>query len=209
MNEHRDDFLGAMNASVALVILIPLLLLLAGSIRARTDTSGGRARAAHDYVLPAAPLNDQPPVISISEAQVFSFPSGTAEIAPDFRRFLVDAVIPKLVDLTHRYGCDVVEVIGHTDSQRVRTRSNLDDELLVAIAGGRQPLQAGSNADLGLMRAWTVAELLKKDGRLGGKVFYSYSAADAISPGGSAALASEARVNEPARRRIEIRLRRR
>lgn len=206
MVRRRDEEqLGMMNASIALVVLIPLLLMLWSAPRGAATSSDG----TRDHDLPPMPAVDQPPIITISDTEVFSFPSGTADVTSAFRSFLTFTVVPRLVNLMQRYTCDIVEIVGHTDSQRVRTRSNLDDALLKVLAGRRDRLAPGSNADLGLMRAWAVAEILSADGRLSGKTFYGYSAADAIAPNGGLAPSIVRPPTMADRRRVEIRVRRR
>ena len=108
------------------------------------------------------------------------------------------------------YQIDVVEVIGHTDGQpNGGIYSNLDENL-VKVARGQIPTQnlhAGSNADLGLMRALELVRVLRsiqqQGSRLKGLEFRAYSAAQLISPTGE--LTTSNKQSDPKRRRIEIR----
>jgi flagellar motor protein MotB len=88
-------------------------------------------------------------------------------------------------------------------------RSNLDLNLEKVASGNLAvaKLQAGSNADLGLMRSLSVVRVLsdtqQKEGRLSGLSFRAYSAAQLILPNGQ--FAQVARREDVTRRRIEIR----
>lgn len=87
--------------------------------------------------------------------------------------------------------------------------SNLDQSL-EKVVNGELPivnLRAGSNADLGLMRALAVVKVLRdvqrKQGKLAKLSFRAYSAAQMILPSGK--MAAIARQDDKTRRRIEIR----
>jgi len=195
MNPRGEDHaLSLMNAAVAMVILIPLLLLMWEQSMHNKQGSGRE--------------DDQPPIITVSEAEVYSFASGKAQLSPQFKGLLTGTIVPKLEKLAADYRCDIIEVIGHTDEQSIGLASNLDTALLSVINGKSVTLIAGSNLDLGLMRAWSVASLLKSDGRLAGKKIYGYSAGQIILPGGNIAAPAKDPKNDPSRRRIEIRMRR-
>ena len=144
--------------------------------------------------------------IVLTEAEGYSFETGKADITPEFSEALTTKIISDLNAFAEKYNCDVIEVIGHTDGQPVASKSNLDEHLSQALRE-TVPLTPGSNADLGLMRAWSVIRYLREIKEFQGKVFYGYSAGQAILPDGSyAALFKTA--PDPTRRRIEIRLRR-
>lgn len=148
---------------------------------------------------------DQPPVITVSEAQVYSFASGKADLTPEFTQYIAQTIVPRLVQLAGVYACDVVEVIGHTDEQTVRSSSNLDRALL---NGSSMNLSPGSNLDLGFLRAFAVVRALRSDGRLTGTLYYAYSAGQTIMPDGQIAGPEKDPQPDASRRRIEIRLRR-
>jgi len=122
--------------------------------------------------------------------------------------------VPLLDSLSRQYEADVVEVIGHTDAVPVNSQSTLDRTLLKAFegsSGDTMRVSPGSNVDLGIMRALTITRYLqssKSAGRLS-KIsrFVPYSAGQVVLPDGSIA-SSEDSALDPARRRIEIRLRR-
>lgn len=201
-----ESSLWLMNAAVGLLLVVPLLLLSGGLIGANRRLQ----KEVDERPAPGPEAHDQPPIITISEAQVYSFATGEAELTPDFERVLRDTITPRLAELLERYRCDTVELVGHTDERPLQAAaSNLDRALLPALAGaaaGR--LRAGSNGDLGLMRAWSVLHVLRSDPRLAGHRFHAYSAGQTILPDGRMAAPSAAPQDDPARRRIEIRLRR-
>lgn len=193
------------NAAVSLVLLIPILLMLLalGAMVQQQRPDGGSGKP------PTTLPHDQPPIIVLTEAEGYSFETGKADITPEFSEALTMKIIPNLNAFAEQYHCDVIEVIGHTDGQPVAftSRSNLDAHLSLALNGGTVPLIPGSNADLGLMRAWSVIRYLREIKEFRGKVFYGYSAGQAILPDGRYA-APYGMTPNPSRRRIEIRLRR-
>ena len=196
MTKPQEDGLAMMHATVALVLLMPFLLSQALSSVSRAPAPPSPA--------PVQP-SDQPPIITISEADGFTFPSGSAELSSEVQRRLSEVVVPRLVALASRYRCDVVEVIGHTDSRAVKSPSNLDRRL-DARAGATEGLVAGSNTDLGLLRAWAVATYLRTQPGLNKMRFYGYSAGQTVLPNGD--LAGSETSDDSSRRRIEVRLRR-
>lgn len=157
-----------------------------------------------------------PPIIVLSEKeQSYRFELGSAEISAAFERRLRNRIVPLLDSLSRQYEADVVEVIGHTDAVPVNSQSTLDRTLLKAFeeetSGDTMRVSPGSNVDLGIMRALTITRYLqssKSAGRLS-KIsrFVPYSAGQVVLPDGSVA-SSEDSALDPARRRIEIRLRR-
>jgi hypothetical protein len=155
-----------------------------------------------------------PPVIILSEEEpVYRFDSGSAEISLSFRAAFVGRVLPQVERLMQIYDCDVIEVVGHTDSQALQARSsNLDSYLLSAYnKGDISGLAPGSNVDLGLMRAVSVIGMLrdlKSRGKLSRvRFFLPYSAGQCIPPDYHFVQESGGeREADPARRRIEIRL---
>lgn len=196
-----SQYLDLMNTTVALVLIIPVMLFgLILSSQLPSRSKGG----------PSGEIYDQPPIISLPESQGYSFESGRAALTPEFQKALHDKIVPRIKGLLARYKCDIVEVVGHTDSQKVAANSNLDRNLLSAAQEQAltDPLSPGSNADLGLMRAWALIDFLRQLPELHGVAFYGYSAAQAIRPDGTLASASDT-VVDPNRRRIEIRVRRR
>lgn len=152
------------------------------------------------------------PVFIISEeSPEFKFDPGDAQLPPKLRDYLRSDLVIKIEEnLAGRETEYIIQVIGHTDGQQVgATEGNLDDRL-EEVARGRgniQSLQAGSNADLGLMRALAVVKELKsiqqEKQRLQGISFQAYSAAQLFTTDGEFALPN--RSDDSNRRRIEIR----
>jgi outer membrane protein OmpA-like peptidoglycan-associated protein len=183
--------------------------LAAGARTAETAPKTDAAPGMLDRLLGRG-THDWPPIISLSEADGYSFGIGSAEISPEFRTLLSTAVVEQLVQISGRYGTDVIEVIGHTDEQGMGGRqSNLDRSLLPVLRGteGAGRLRPGDNAGLGMARAAAVARILRADPRLSELRILPYSGAQTIMPGDVLADGSQSGdVKE--RRRIEIRVRR-
>ncbi|NEQ34977.1 MAG: hypothetical protein F6K40_01085 [Okeania sp. SIO3I5] len=149
-----------------------------------------------------------PPVIVIRDSQSRRFESGSAEISGNLKGFIEEDLVKQIENFAKEYQGYVVEVIGHTDGQVNKgSISNLDTQLeQVAKGNGAvSSLAAGSNADLGLMRALAVVQRLQKNPRLQklGLKFRAYSAAQLYNPSGDYAGAN--RNPDQSRRRIEVR----
>lgn len=151
-----------------------------------------------------------PPIILIQNTGAYQFASGSAELPKALNSYVRGKLVDEIELNAKAYQIDVVEVIGHTDSQPNQgVSSNLDDNL-EKVARGQIPthnLHAGSNADLGLMRALELVRGLRsiqhKGTRLKGLEFRAYSAAQLILP--SRGLMPINQQSDPKRRRIEIR----
>lgn len=153
---------------------------------------------------------ETPPIVTLAEAQGYSFASGSADLSPEFRDLLVTIVIPQVVELSQTYGATVVEVVGHTDESPIRTAtpSNLDGRLLAYLDGSPgEPLRAADNAGLGLARAAAVARVIRNHPESDILTVIPMSAAQTTERGDLPATAGGL-LNEQDRRRIEIRLRR-
>jgi flagellar motor protein MotB len=149
-------------------------------------------------------LQSVSPIIIDEKSGKFKFKSGSAELPLELKK-RIDADIPKIRAITKERKIEFIQVIGHTDGQSINNSSNLDQKLELA-ARGKQPvgkLQAGSNSDLGLMRAIAVIQALQKSGQLKNIDFRAYSAAQLYLPSGK--LAPVNRSADGSRRRIEIR----
>lgn len=112
------------------------------------------------------PSNQEAPIITLSENNpAFRFPSGSAQMNPNFEEKLLEDVFSKIQENSQRYQCDVLMVIGHTDEVQVgesRRTSNLDDQLTRAYATGTlDELHAGSNTDLGMVRALALVNFFR------------------------------------------------
>ena len=156
-----------------------------------------------------------PPHITIPNAGKYSFVLGKAELTPELKNFIAKDIVPQIKDTFQKYPINTIEVIGHTDGLPIKGNSNLDQCLnQIAIQNRKcKYLEAGSNADLGLMRALAVIKALQKEEELlqlfkdegidKNKVFRAYSAAQLYLPDGTIA-PPDPNANED-RRRIEIR----
>jgi flagellar motor protein MotB len=148
--------------------------------------------------------NDKPPILVVDATQV-SFEKGKAELLPINAKTLRKDVFTELLDIVKKYkSVDTIEIIGHTDWSPVGGTSNLDGELLKALKGNEiSILSAGSNADLGLMRAIAVKQEWDnwRENRLPREIqVRCYSAAQGIDPP-----AINGKINANHARRIEIR----
>ncbi len=153
----------------------------------------------------AKKLESSKPIIIDEKAGNFKFPSGSAELTPDLLKYIVTKIVPQIKTATKRDNIDFIQVIGHTDLTGVSNASNLDDKLISAANSGKNitTLTAGSNVDLGLMRAVAVIKFLKTKS-LDKVKFRAYSAGQLYppeKPDGSINL----KASDDARRRIEIR----
>src|SRR5207245_11641164 len=116
---------------------------------------------------------------------------------------------PQLFDLAQRYNARTIEVIGHTDEQKIVPRNSNLDALLLDIlrhTGNVSTLTPADNAGLGLARATAVVRVLSLDEGLKGYTLLPLSGGqligvdDRLTRGGGG--------DERERRRIEIRVRR-
>jgi hypothetical protein len=154
-------------------------------------------------------LKSAPPVVVIQDSGGFQFDSGSAILPSDLKKYITVDLVDRIEKISQQRSLYVVEIIGHTDGQINFSKGNLDQQL-EEVAQGRIPvesLQAGSNADLGLMRALEVVKQLQtvqeQTSRLEGVQFRAYSAAQLQLPSGNFAPAN--RNPDANRRRIEIR----
>lgn len=151
---------------------------------------------------------ENPPTILISEErEEFRFQSGSANLSDSFKVAIEEKLIPQLEHWSTKYRCDVVEIIGYTDTVPVanpKGGSNLDR--LDSLA---DKLKAGSNTDLGMMRALAVLGELKtsqSQGRLNQiELFLPYSAGQFVDNSYRLTIGEKRRA-DASRRRIEIRL---
>ena len=154
-------------------------------------------------------LKSAPPVVVIQDSGDYQFASGSAELPPSLQDYITEELVKRIEEISQTRNLYVVEIIGHTDGQvNVNSPSNLDQQLESVANGDRSinSLQAGSNADLGLMRALEVVKQLQavqQTGRLQGVQFRAYSAAQLLLPSGDFSTVS--RQPDASRRRIEIR----
>jgi outer membrane protein OmpA-like peptidoglycan-associated protein len=171
---------------------------------------------ALDKVVQATPQlradkkHDWPPIIRLSDADGYSFDVGSAHLSAKFESDLQASVADEVARIIREYDVDVVEVIGHTDEQRVwLTGPNFDDKALPTLRGEENiaTLVPGDNASLGLARAISVTNVLRADPRLRGVRILPLSGGQLIMPGDLISDGSQSG-DVAQRRRIEIRLRR-
>jgi outer membrane protein OmpA-like peptidoglycan-associated protein len=152
----------------------------------------------------AKKLESASPIIIDEKSGNFKFPSGSAELTPDLKKYIQTTILPEIKKATEKGNIDFIQIIGHTDSQGISNSSNLDGKLTSAATGNEKinALKAGSNTDLGLMRAVAVVQFLNTK-KLGKINFRAYSAGQLYMPSGE--LAKIDRGADDTRRRIEIR----
>jgi flagellar motor protein MotB len=150
-----------------------------------------------------------PPIIDLSEANGHYFQVGSAALSPDFRTDLMTTVPQRIADLMRQYDVDMIEVVGHTDEQRIENRpTNLDQGLIPVLRNGAaiESLVPADNAGLGLARAVSVVSVLRQSELLQGYKLVPLSGAQLVNTDDTLALAGT-RGDIRERRRIEIRLR--
>lgn len=153
--------------------------------------------------------HEWPPIISLSETQDHFFKSGSAELSPAFRELLIAKTASQIAAIAAQYGVNVVEVIGHTDEQRITgIRSNLDTEISDVMNGTKDigVLKPGDNAGLGLARALAVTQVLRLQPNLKALTILPMSGAQLTLPSDALTDGKDAG-NSEGRRRIEIRVR--
>ena len=151
---------------------------------------------------------NSPPVIVIRDLKSRRFESGSAKISGKLKGFIESDLVKQIENFAKEYQGYIVEVIGHTDGQiNQGSVSNLDTQLeqITKGNGSVSILAAGSNADLGLMRALAVVQKLQNNSRLQelGLQFRAYSAAQLYNSTGDYAEVN--RNPDQSRRRIEVR----
>lgn len=167
-------------------------------------------------------------IISQKTNKVYVFEKGSAEISTAFSGGLKMKDVGEFENIKRqillrntkdRQAVDTLEIVGHTDGQSVGTSGNLDQRLPLFLARQERHLHgmvAGSNNDLGLMRALAIqvaweefvaSQSEPEKGQLQKIAVRSYSAGQTIPPEG-VALNDPIRLKEEnkAARRIEVRL---
>ena len=164
----------------------------------------------------SAKQNETPPILLIPDAGSFSFSSGSAELSDTLKTYIKTDLLKKIKEKNQEYNINVVEIIGHTDGAIKGGNSNLDEKLenVANLKDDVQNLIAGSNADLGLIRALAVVNELrqipeleclepKDTSKFLCLQFRAYSAAQLVLPSGE--IADVNRDEDDLRRRIEVR----
>lgn len=176
-----------------MILCLLLLLVLFQSQKLNKDLKEANKR-----------LQSASPIVIDESSGNFKFKSGSAELNPQLKNYISTKINPQINKILQEREIDFIQIIGHTDGEGIKQNSNLDKTLEI-VAKGTQPvskLSAGSNADLGLMRALAVVQELQKTG-LKNVEIRAYSAAQLYLPSGK--LASVNRQPDETRRRIEIR----
>lgn len=155
---------------------------------------------------------EQPPIITLPDTGDYRFDPGSAEIRPAFLARLAKEVVPKLKAAGEKYKAQIVEVIGHTDgtsiNDRLRAKANLDEFLGQYLdVSSTVSVFPYDNVGLGISRAVSVARALRQSGLPAEFDIQPLSAAYLIAPNDRTSPAPR-RLDDPTRRRIEIRLRR-
>lgn len=150
-----------------------------------------------------------PPIIRLREADGYVFPSATNRISAEFAQRLRAEVVPLIERYAEEYDADVVEVIGHTDERPIGGRSNLDEALGEYLTGDYRPLRPADNVGLAFARAAAVARRLAPLLEERGYLVLALSAGQTLLPGDGGLADGSDPGDNPARRTIEIRLRRR
>jgi len=158
---------------------------------------------------PGKGKHNWPPIIILSEADKYSFASGSADLSPEFQSALSKTVVERLLQIINEYDVNVVEVVGHTDEQALHPRySNLDKTLASFVDGSTtEKLIPSDNAGLGFARAVSVVKILAADERLKGLSILPLSGAQMVDIGDKISTTNSHAPAEK-RRRIEIRVRR-
>lgn len=152
-------------------------------------------------------LNEKPPIIQLPDDEKFRFSSGGYELSDNFLAALESEKVPIIKRTIACYGVDTIEIIGHTDGQPNSNISNLDIIFLSGKDGLdlSKPVRAGSNVDLGLLRAIAVQKALQQrvDPMNNNITFRVYSAGSIINTDGN--MEAVRNKDQRERRRIEIR----
>jgi flagellar motor protein MotB len=171
-----------------------------------------------------------PPIINLSEANGYSFRSGSAELSKAFHDALLEKTVDEILAKIRQFDVDVIEVVGHTDEQAygprtvtpvqdtatplplvqpIQRQSNLDRGLITFLKNGGDiaRLTPVDNAGLGLARAASVVSVLRTSPKLNGYKMIPLSGGQLINIDETLALNGSSSGDIAQRRRIEIRLR--
>jgi flagellar motor protein MotB len=111
--------------------------------------------------------SDEQPLVTLPEAEGFTFEPGKSAISANFAQLMIDKhVVPNLVTRAREAGVNVVEVIGNTDEVPLQNSKRMADNLdatLIPLVNGHsigEPV-AADNVGLGMARAVEVARELR------------------------------------------------
>ncbi len=152
-------------------------------------------------------MNAKPPVIKLEDTKEYRFGTGSFLLSQNFKSSLRENALPQIENTIKCYGIDTVEIIGHTDGRPGGGSSNIDNKIEKAVLKNDiSSLIAGSNVDLGFLRALSVKNEIEKELKavnLEKVRFRVLSAGSTLSPDGSFKPGKV--LDEKSRRRIEIR----
>lgn len=185
-----------------------------GQAMVERDLTLSEVIARVDKVQPIVPPSpsghDWPPMITLGSDE-FRFLTSSAELSPAFRTRLETDIAQQVRDLLEQYDVDVVEVVGHTDEQPIRsTQQSTLDTLAIPVLNGEVPiteLKPVDNAGLGLARAIAVANVLERELGATGVKIVPLSGAQLVLPGDTVSNGLNPN-DDRNRRRIELRVRR-
>lgn len=152
-------------------------------------------------------INEKPPIVPLPDSEKFRFPTGGYALSVDFKSALVNDKLPLIRKYLRCYGVDTIEVVGHTDKQPNDGQSNLDFSLAnVKKSSLPQGLKAGSNLDLGFLRAMAVRNALQSQlkAEFPEIVYRVYSAGSFIDPVLDQSTTGPM-LDDKSKRRIEVR----
>lgn len=154
--------------------------------------------------------HDWPPIITLGSDE-FRFVTNSAELSSDFQRRLETDIAQQVRELLDQYDVDVIEVVGHTDEQPIRsTQQSTLDIMAIPVLNGEVPvteLVPADNAGLGLARAIAVANVLAEALGTAEVKIVPLSGAQLILPGDVLSDGLDPG-DDRDRRRIELRVRR-
>ena len=150
-----------------MILCLLLLLVLFQSQKLNQDLKKANKR-----------LQSASPIVIDESSGNIKFKSGSAELNPQLKNHIATKIAPEINKILQTREIDFIQIIGHTDGEGINQNSNLD-KTLETVAQGTQPvskLSAGSNADLGLMRALAVVRQIQQTSGLENVEFRAYSA---------------------------------
>ena len=154
--------------------------------------------------------NNWPPIISLPEAENYSFKLGSAQLTESFKGQLSNEIVNQILRTLSEYDADLIEVIGHTDLQPMSMArvTNLDESALKYFeTADKVSLRARDNAGLGYARALSVTKHLLQTPELKDYTILPYSAAQMVTPNHTITTKDD-NFDSSQLRRIEIRVRR-
>jgi hypothetical protein len=156
-------------------------------------------------------IKETPPYIVLSESESsFRFDSGSYELSPEYQNALLENIIPQIGKFSSEYDCEVLQIIGHTDGIGMKYKASTLDHTIMSFLHQHEmekmPLP-GSNLDLGMLRAISVANFLKQHEKQMPRIqhYLPYSAGPIIGVDG-AVRNEDQPFEDRESRRVELRL---